>query len=162
MEWVVSIIVLALVLGAIALLGTFAWRFRVTTNRGKFLWLSGAWAFVCWFLTGNLVFVWPLFVALSVGFAAYALYTFSGTLTHRAILSFTIVLPGTVSVALLSPPWPEGWAGFKPVFVFGPAVIVLVVVVLWFVAQRYVLPVLKVNRPTTGSRGTSALTRRRP
>jgi len=136
MEWVVSIVVLILVLGAIALLGKVAWQFRVATNRGKFVWLSAAWALVCWLLTGSLVFMWPLFAALSVGFAAYALYTFSGTTLQRAALSLAFVLPGTISYALLSPPWPDGWVGFKPTFVFGPPAIVLVVVTLWFVAQQ--------------------------
>lgn len=139
MEWIVGIVILGLVFGAIALLGRFAWQFRVTTNRSKFLWLAGAWAFVGWFLTGDLVFVWPLFAVLSAGFAAYALYTFSGSPAQRAILSLAFVLPGTVSLALFSPPWPEGWSGFKPVFVYGPPAIVLVVVALWFVAQRLFL-----------------------
>lgn len=136
MEWVVSFVILSLVLGGIVLLGKFAWRYPVTTNKEKFLWLAGSWAFVCWFLTGMLVFIWPLFAILSVGFAACALYAFSGNAVQRAALSLAFVLPGTVSFALLSPPWSEGWAGYKPVFVFGPAAIVFVVISLWYVAQR--------------------------
>lgn len=148
MEWVVSFLILSLVLGGIALLGKFAWRYPVTTNKGKFLWLAGSWAFVCWFLTGMLVFIWPLFVILSVGFVAYALYAFTGSAVQRAALSLAFVLPGTVSLALLSPPWSEGWSGYKPVFVFGPAAIVFVVVALWFVAQR----LTGFTRPATPAR----------
>jgi hypothetical protein len=132
MEWVVSIAVLGLVLGAIALLGKLAWKYRTNTNTSKFFWLSGTWIVICWFLTGMLVFIWPVFVVLSTGFAAYALYALRGTDWQRAVLSFSAVLPGTVSYALLTPSWPHGWASFKPIFIGGPPAIVFTMVAIWF------------------------------
>lgn len=137
MNPVTAIIYLFIGLVAIVFRGKYLWKLNITSNKGKFIWLSVCWAMICWFLTGNIIFVWPVFVVLSIGFAAYAIFIFSGSVLHRAILSFTFSLPGSVSYILFSPPWPHGWASMKPFFVIGPPLVILAVVTLWFIAKQY-------------------------
>ena len=136
MDFLTAIFYLVVGLVAIVLLGKYLWKLNIKTNKGKFIWISASWAMVCWLLTGNLIFVWPLFVTLSIGFAAYAIYTFSGSNLHRAILSFTFTLPGSVSLILFSPPWSHGWANINPFFTIGPPLVILAVVALWFIAKQ--------------------------
>lgn len=110
---------------------------RTETNRSRFAWSSGSWAVICWLGTGSLVFMWPALAVLSAGFAAYCIYAFEGSALRRGVLAFGATIPGSFSYWLLSPPWPHGWASFKPIFVIGPPTIVLVVVMLWMGLQRF-------------------------
>ena len=131
-----KLVLLIVILVATVVLGKLLWKLNITTNTGKFIWLSSSWAIICWFLVGVLFWMPPLYLAISIGFAIYAIYTFSGSVLHRAILSFTFVLPGSASYLLFSPPWKSPWEGSQQLLTLAPPAAVLIVVTLWFIAKQ--------------------------